>query len=515
MSLTMEQRPPTTEELRAFDKRLIEATAVEDTVKPLMVDGKKVAWFPQEGSQNQFMASTVIEVMLHGPRGTGKTDVLIMDFARTTEKGLGSDWRGILFRETYPQLADVVAKTKKWFPRMFPDRIKFNETKMCWEWASGEVLFLRHMRTPEDYYNYHGHAYPWQGWEELTNWYTDECYRRMFSCCRSDNPKVPRRIRSTCNPYGAGHSWIKERWRLPDGTGKIILDARDPEGNLEQPRLAVRAFWGENEILMRATPNYKEIILSSARTRSEKQAWLNGDWDIVAGGILDESWFKSKNYALIEPFDIPKGWRIYRAFDWGSAHPFSVGWYAVSNGEVHSLFIPGDTIRIYEWYGWNGQANVGCGLTSTEIALGIVEREKEWGIHGRVHDGPADNSIWNKINRQSIAMDMEKPVKIDGRYWKGVFWEEADKSGGSRVSGADNMRAMLMNTIPKDNMPREKPGFFLFRNRNDHWVRTVPTLARSEKNPDDADTEAEDHSYDESRYMLQWTPNTVRVSGGR
>lgn len=502
---------PTYNELAEYDKRLKEATEREDSVPVYYVEGQSVEWLPQEGSQVSFMRCVVFEALLHGPRGTGKTDVLCMDFAVDCEIGLGADWRGILFRETYPQLADVVAKTKKWFPRIFPGRVRFNSTAMRWDWDSGEFLLLRHMRREDDYYNYHGHNYPWQGWEELTNWAMPDCYLLMFSCCRSDNVKVPLRIRSTCNPYGPGHSWVKNRFRLPGATGSIILDGVDFDGRPEPPRVAIQAYLQENKILLRANPDYVKLVAAAARSKAEQLAWINGRWDIVAGGILDEAWIIARPYAIVNEFEVPRSWKIFRAFDWGEASPFSVGWYAISNGEGPQLFIPGDIVRIFEWYGWNGQPNVGCGLTCHEIAQGIIEREMEWGIHRRVRPGPADNQIYTKINQQSLADDMEKPVKIAGKWWKGVEWERADQAPFSRVAGADRMRQMLKNTIPPEGSRREHPGFFLVRGRNPQWERTVPTLPRSKKDPNDADTEAEDHAYDESRYMLQWEPSILRV----
>lgn len=502
---------PSPNELAEYDKRLKEATERESQVPVYEVQGQPVEWLPQEGSQVSFMQCKVFEAVMHGPRGTGKTDVLIMDFVSDVERGHGADWRGILFRETYPQLADVVAKTKKWLPRMFPGRVSFNASSMRWDWDSGESLLLRHMRREDDYYNYHGHSYPWQGWEELTNWPTPNCYLLMFSCCRSDNVLVPRRIRSTCNPYGPGHTWVKNRFRLPGGTGLIILDGVDPDGHPEPPRVAIQSYLQENKILLAANPDYGSIVAAAARTKSERLAWVNGRWDIIAGGILDEAWILARPYAIVDEFTVPRSWRIYRAFDWGESAPFSVGWYAISNGEGPKLFIRGDIIRIYEWYGWNGQPNVGCGITCHEIARGIIEKEMAWGIHRRVRPGPADTQIFTKINQQSLADDMERPVKVAGKNWKGVTWERCDKSPFSRVAGADRMRQMLKNTIPPDGGRRESPGFFLMRGRNPHWERTVPTLARDKKDPDDADTNAEDHAYDESRYMLQWEPNVFSV----
>src|SRR5688572_8841246 len=143
------------------------------------VDGRPVAWAPQPGSQELFMSCPLPEVLLHGTRGGGKTDALLMDFAQDVGCGYGAAWRGILFRETYPQLADVVAKSERWFRVIFPGAV-FNRQRMAWEWRSGEVLFFRHMKRPEDYWNYHGHEYPWIGWEELTNWADDRCYKSMF-----------------------------------------------------------------------------------------------------------------------------------------------------------------------------------------------------------------------------------------------------------------------------------------------------------------------------------------------
>ena len=514
----LEQEPayvPNLFELQEYQQRLQDAIRREDAIPVTYVGDDKVEWMPQDGSQVSLMRCTIFEALLHGPRGTGKTDVLVMDFARDCERGFGADWRGILFRETYPQLADVVAKTKKWFPRIFGNRVKFNETAMVWTWKSGEQLSLRHARTESDYYKYHGHEYAWMAFEELTNWSSPNVYRLLISLCRSANPNVVSRVRSTCNPYGPGHSWVKYRFRLPEGTGVVILDATDQEGRPEPPRVAIQAFWGENLVLLRATPEYATIITTAARNESERRAWLEGRWDIVAGGILDEAWILAEKYACVSAFRIPESWFIFRAYDHGESKPFSVGWYAISDGtwDYPGLcpFIPGDIIRFHEWYGWAKEPNVGCGMTGREIAAGIVERQIAWGIHGRVNPGPADG-VWTLVNQQSIAEDMAKPVRIDGEWWNGVEWEQPNKGSGSRIAGADRMRQMLKNTIPSDSGIREEPGFFIVREHCEHCLRTVPGLGRDPTKPDDADTKAEDHPYDESRYALQWEPNYFEVT---
>ena len=89
---------------------------------------------------------------------THNTDVLLMDFLRGVGVGHGSEWRGILFREEYTQLTDVINKSRKWISQIFPDA-KYNGSEHKWTFKTGEVLYLRYMRVPEDYWNYHGHEY--------------------------------------------------------------------------------------------------------------------------------------------------------------------------------------------------------------------------------------------------------------------------------------------------------------------------------------------------------------------
>ena len=141
-------------------------------------------------------------------------------------------------------------------------------------------------------------------------------------------------------------------------------------------------------------------------------------------------------------------------------------------------------------------------MVATEIARKIVEVEK--GFKRRVLPGPADGSIFETQNGVCIAADMERA---------GVRWERADKSNGSRINGLERLRKFLKAAHTH---PMEEPGLFVFDTcRN--FIRTVPVLPRSERNPDDIDTDAEDHIYDETRYRvlaLKRTATTQQQTGG-
>ena len=67
----------------------------------------------------------------------------------------------------------------------------------------------------------------------------------------------------------------------------------------------------------------------------------------------------------------------------------------------------------------------------------------------------------------------------------------------------------------KDAASPERPGLFVFESCR-HFLRTVPTLPRDAKDPDDVDTLAEDHIGDETRYRIMTGAvdmQKVRVGG--
>jgi hypothetical protein len=451
----------------------------------------KEIWKPQAGSQALFLTCPFYEVLYEGTRGPGKTDALIMDFAQHVGQGFGIHWRGILFRETYKQLIDVEKKTKQWFRQIFPGA-KFNSTDMTWTFKDGEQLILSYMRKPDDYWNYHGHEYPWIGWEELTNWPTSECYDLMKACSRSSHPDMPRKYRATCNPYGVGHGWVKMKFIDPAPAGTPIADK---DGN---HRIRLFGSIYENLILLKNDPNYLKN-LESIDDENLKEAWLYGNWNIVAGGMFTEYWDEKTH--IIEPFNIPSQWRIDRAFDWGSSKPFSVGWYAESDGSEVKMndgtirnFPRGTVFRIAEYYGWNGKPNQGVNMLAREIARKIKDYEKSMGLN--VKPGAADTSIYDAVNGMCIADDMAAI---------GIKWTKADKRPGSRVSGWEKIKQYLKASKKH---PMEEPGIFIFSTCR-QFARTFPTLVRDDKKPDDIDTDQEDHIADEFRYRIMGKKNTI------
>jgi len=451
---------------------------------------QNIIWTPHPGSQVQFLECPVHEVLLHGNRGGGKTDVLLMDFLQHVGLGYGAEWRGILFREEYTQLTDVINKSKKWISQIFPGA-KYNGSEHKWTFPDGEQLFLRYMRVASDYWNYHGHEYPWIGWEELTNWATDECYKSMMSTNRCSDPNVPRKYRSTCNPAGPGHGWVKQRF----------IDAVDPlqifhDNETKKGRVHIPSRLQENETLLAADPTYVNTILASAQDDPVKyKAWVLGSWDIIAGGFFTDLWDPAIH--ILPYFPIPRTWDVIRSFDWGSSKPWAVTYIAESNGEQPDCeyelpyFTKGSVVIINEVYGWTGTVNEGDRATSQQIAERVLELdaaiEREFGC--KVRSGPADTNIYEVRDGTSIGSNMAT---------RGLHWKRAYKGSGSRVAGWSLIRTMLGAAKRKD--PEAAHLYFCDRAR--HHIRTLPLMQTDDKKPEDIDTDLEDHAMDSMRYGL-------------
>ena len=131
--------------------------------------GKRSFGTPNREARPIFYSVPFLKPCIMGPEDRGKLNGLLWSYAQHVGKGHGAAWAGIIFRQTYPQLADVQAKSEKWFRQVFPNA-QFNRTRMVWEWPDGERLLLRHIARPADYWCVpFGEVLTKQGWVSIEN----------------------------------------------------------------------------------------------------------------------------------------------------------------------------------------------------------------------------------------------------------------------------------------------------------------------------------------------------------
>ena len=438
-----------------------------------------------------------------------------MRFRRYVGLGYGRFWRGVIFDREYKNLDDLVSKSQRWFPD-FGDGAKFHSAKADykWVWPTGEELLFRSVKKKDDYWDYHGQEFAFIGWNELTKFPTPDLYDAMLSCNRTsfipepdgNLPAIPLTVFSTCNPYGPGHNWVKDRWIDPAPPGRLmktVTNVYNPRTNMREDvvKTRVRLFCSYKE-----NPRLSaEYIagLESETDENRRKAWLHGDWDVVAGGALDDVWGKE---CVVPRFQIPKSWYIDRSMDWGSTHPFSIGWWAEASGEEVVLPngtrwapIKGSLFRVWEVYGAEKiSENKGIKMGPTELADLVAKYDNYlftsgW-VGSTVNPGPADNQINDVRDRETATIK-------DLMASRGVLWTPSDKAAGSRKIGLELFRQRLQNT-----RTGAGPGIY-FMEHCRAALGTLPVLPRDEDDMDDVDTDAADHVYDDCRYRILASSN--------
>ena len=414
-------------------------------------------WQPQP-KQRMALNCPADELFYGGAKGGGKSDFLLADFL--THLDYGAAHRGIMFRRTYDELAELQIRANEIYPELGG---RYASGEKMWHFPKGATLRMRYLDRDQDVHHYQGHQYTWLGFDELTNWPRDKGYVWMFSCARSPHG-VPVSIRASGNPGNVGHQWVKQRFI----DGKIPMHMYY---NAEQKMTStfIPAKLEDNLILIMKDPQYETRL--KALPPHLYRAYRNGDWDIFAGQAFEEY---RRDKHVIHPIPLDPSWRRFCSFDWGYARPYSIGWWAVTN--------EGRLIRYREMYGCEpGKHDVGIKKAQSQLA------RESWNIS--VAEGcdtmVVDPSIFNKPGEAPTVAETFQAVG-----WNIIKGENDRKSGLARV-----------HDYMKQTGPDGQPLLMVFDTCH-AWIRTIPTLVVDEKNPEDLDTTGEDHAYDETRYAV-------------
>lgn len=356
------------------------------------------------------------------------------------------------------------------------------EIRFTW---NGSKIFLCHCQDEKDRFKYQGSEIHVLLIDELTH-FTEVIYRFLRSRVRMVGMTIPNeyakrfpRIICGSNPGNVGHQWVKQTFIDNSVPGEIRQMLPDEGGMLRQ---YIPAKLDDNPSLLADDPNY-EFKLSGMGSAALVKAMRDGDWSAIEGAYF-ECWSSERH--VLSPFTIPEHWLKFQSFDWGSAAPFSCGWWAVaSEDHAHDgRTIPkGALVRYREWYGAKG-ANQGLKLTVAQVAEGIKHREAE-----KITYRTADPAIFKEDGGPSIGETFHS---------HGVSFLRADNA---RQAGWQQMRDRMIGD--EDG----RPMLFVFETCTD-FIRTVPALMHDEKKPEDLDSDGEDHAADEARYGCMSRPWT-------
>ena len=354
---------------------------------------------------------------------------------------------------------------------------KYNKSDKVFTFGNGSTIKFGYCKDDGDLLQYQGAEYDVIFLDEATQ-LSEYQMKTIVACLRGVN-NFPKRVYYTCNPGGQGHQYIK----------RIFIDKRYEDGEHEEDYSFIQALVVDNKALMETQPDY--IRQLEALPPKIREAWLNGSWDVYEGQYFEEFVDRPEHYEdrqwthVIEPFEIPDSWQIYRSFDWGYNHPFSCGWWAIDHDGV--------AYRILELYGCTSTPNEGLKWIPSKVFAEIhrIECEHRW-LKGKKIIGVADPAIWNAEYGESIAETASKAQ---------VYFSKGDHQ---RIPGW--MQIHYRMAFDENGYPM----MYVFKNCKG-FIRTMPLLMYDEHNVEDIDTEGEDHIADETRYFCMSRPIAPRM----
>lgn len=421
-----------------------------------------------------------LEVLVGGSRGGGKTDGILGEWLTHSHR-YGADAIGLMVRRRRTELVETIERARALYVPLGARLVESNPPYITM--ASGARLRFGYLDRDADADVYQGHSYTRVYFEELGTFPSPEPYMKLMATLRS-GAGVPVGMRATGNPGGVGQAWVRARFvdPAPGGWTPIVEGGR--------VRIFIPSRVHENPFLGKDYVDNLRMVGSPALVR----AWLDGDWDAVAGQFFAE--FRRDAHVINDRM-LPREWTRYRAMDWGFAAPFCALWLAVSDGAVPG--IPRGALVVYrEWYG-SDRPNVGIRLTADEVAAGIIERER----FENVSFGVLDPSAYASDGGPSIAERLNRALLAARKGHETRFppFRPADNrrvGGAGAMSGWDQVRARLRGD-------GERPALYISA-QCAHLIRTLPMMQHDRDRPEDMDTDGEDHAVDALRYGVMARP---------
>jgi phage terminase large subunit len=359
----------------------------------------------------------------------------------------------MIIRKTYPELQEnhinpLVAMLNCYNPSKDERIASYNDAKKNITFPNGSRILFRYCDTDKDAERFQGTEVDVLFIDEATH-QSEERYKKLSACVRGVN-NFPKRIYLTCNPGGEGHQWVK----------RLFIDRDYTSTENPDDYYFIQAKVTDNKALMESDPEYIKSL--EALPEHLRSAWLDGNWDAFIGQYFTD--FKRDTH-VCDPFEIPKEWRRYRAFDYGLDR-LACYWIAVDSTR---------TAYVYKE------------LCESDLPISTAcERIEETNDGDDIYLTLAPPDMWSRsqeTGRSKAAIFQENGLDIV-------------KSSNNREAGWLAIKEMLK--VDSNGFTRLK----IFSNCTE-LIKCLPALQIDKKKPTDCSTEPHDitHAPDGLRYF--------------
>lgn len=438
------------------------ARALLTGLDPSSVDVWRVLNYSPTARQAAFHASSAHAVLYGGAMGGGKTRALTADALRAAVRYPGI--RIGCFRRTFDELSESFLAELAKFDYAEALGARWNQGSHTLTFPNKSIIRFRYAETVQDASRRQGGEYQAIFFDEA-GLVTGEVIEALEERQRTSDPRIPvLGLRLAANPGDVGHHYLKARF--VDLTGYGDHEALDGQGRTVA---FIPAKSTDNPHLDTAY----EAQLAAISDPERRRAVRDGDWTVVAGAMFAE-WSRERH--VVQPFQIPKDWRRTAGVDYGYAAPWAVLWLAIDPDKRVWLYREVYRTQVAE-------------RDQAKSILGLEQAAGEGYVY-RVMDPAA----WGQVGS---ALPPAVQYLIEGC--------AVEKAVNDRLSGASRFHTYLAEG-PACAHHRALgwptcPMLHVFSTLT-QWLRTVPSLPRDPRRPEDVLTTADDHLYDATRYAL-------------
>lgn len=449
------------------------------------------------------------EFLFGGSRGGGKTSFVLAEVLNRCLRVPGM--AAAIFRRTYPELSGPSGLIARMLERIPPHLGTYNVQDRRWTLYNGSTITLSYLETLRDVQRWMGLEVQLMVFDQVEQ--IDEGTYEMVRTSLRVSGALAERLYSagyrpssvaTANPGGIGHMWIKRRFvdPFPRG-GRLFRAAPTPTSPVPMVRCYVPSRLEDNPTLDKGDPNYRRVLEGLADP-ADRAAQLEGDWSVFRGARFG-SFRLDVHAADATSLEIPRGGGVARALgvDYGADHPFVALWGCVL----------ADQVIVYREVSARG-------LTPAEQATLIraSEDSNEWG--SKRPTAALDPACW------AAPPDKPRPAApVTGRGMTVSAPRSTEKPpegsiadtyarSGVPVQKADNRRLEGVAEIARLLRVREDgtPGI-LISDACPNLIRTLPSMMRDPRRPEDYVKVDGDDYVDALRYLLMRLRTVTPIAG--
>lgn len=427
-------------------------------------------WKPNSRPQESFFESNADELLYGGAAGGGKSECLISEAIRDVNK---DNFHALLLRRKFPELQrTLIPKSHEMLKN---SKAAWNGQARTWTFPNGATIEFGHCQHDHDVYQYDSAEYDYIGFDELTT-FTYFMYSFIKSRLRGKNPNIFRRVRAGSNPGRVGHAWVKNYFPVGKEQKVKKLHKELPDGKKIEIKIEfIPCLPTDNPTLMANDPDYINRLEMMPEPYRSALRW--GDWNINVGAYFNEF---AENTHVIKSVhnagvDIRDAIKIV-SMDWGFDAPSSIHWTG--------FWDMGDFTRAITF-----REIYGAKVLPSARARQIEQFDNE-----KPSYKVADPSAFN--------LQAGRPGVIDQMISEGCTgWQ---RGNNDRLNGWMVVKEWLQ--IAPDGLP-----YWMILDCCPELIRTIPEMVKDEQNPEDIDTDGEDHAVDEIRYLFMSRPRPKKI----